>query len=185
MHSKIILFTLTALLGLSYHSSTSHAAEFPTRLKPITEIKKITDLPSTEVQSETKTPTPASTKDFAKIQAVLNQHMGQPYTWGGNGPTTFDCSGLTKFVFEHALNIHLKRTAEQQFNQFPHVQPSATKPGDLIFFSYNDGQSIDHVGIVVAGDHMMIDAQSKGVMRESYLAPWWKDSIAGFARVLK
>lgn len=184
MDIRPILLSTTTLLGLTLGVTTASADVFSTALKPITTIGSIRISPSTEVQPPSSKPVQyASSEPFQKIQNVLNQHMGQPYVWGGNGPNSFDCSGLTKFVFAHALDIDLKRTAEQQFHQFPHVKHRDVRPGDLVFFSYNHGATIDHVGIVVDGQNMMIDAQNQGVIRESYMAPWWQDSIAGYARV--
>lgn len=184
MRIKSIIVSLVIFFGFLFASHSALANVFSINLKPIIKIDQTEFRPSSEVQLPGKdTRKTASSSSFDKIQNILNQHMGQPYVWGGNGPNSFDCSGLTKFVFEQALNIHLQRTAEQQFNQFEHIPHRNVGPGDLIFFSYNHGKTIDHVGIVVKGNNMMVDAQSRGVVRESYMAPWWTDSIVGYARV--
>ncbi len=35
------------------------------------------------------------------IVAYASNFIGTPYAWGGNGPSTFDCSGFTSYVFRH------------------------------------------------------------------------------------
>ncbi|MCD5257130.1 MAG: NlpC/P60 family protein [Pediococcus pentosaceus] len=179
MHTKLLLSSMTVLMGLTFsiHSVSAHG--FSPQVAPLS------DSPSAEVHHPSSQPSSASSNSFTAIQTVLSQHMGQPYLWGATGPTAFDCSGLTQYTFKKALNLNLNRTAEQQFNQFRHVSHDQVRPGDLIFFSYNHGQSIDHVGIIVEGQNMMVDAQNRGVIRECYLVPWWRGYIAGYARVIE
>jgi cell wall-associated NlpC family hydrolase len=179
MHTKLLLFSTTVLLGMAFgiHGVSAHGCP--------PEPTSNSTSPSAEVQTEPLQSHLSSPTSFGAIQNVLSQHMGQPYLWGATGPTAFDCSGLTQFAYKQALNINLNRTAEQQFNQFRHVSHNQVHPGDLIFFSYNGGLSIDHVGIIVEGQNMMVDAQNHGVVRECYMAPWWQGFIAGYARVIE
>ncbi|MDV7693904.1 CHAP domain-containing protein [Pediococcus parvulus] len=124
-----------------------------------------------------------STAKYSDLISLLKKQLGKSYVYGAVGPDTFDCSGLTQYIFKNALNKTLPRTAQTQYNAFDHVSHSNVKPGDLVFFSYNGGATIDHVGIVVSGDNQMIDAQDRGVIKESYMASYWKPYIAGYAHV--
>lgn len=124
-----------------------------------------------------------ATQKYSDLYQTLRQQLGKKYVWGAVGPDTFDCSGLTQYVFSKALGKKLPRTAEAQYNAFDHVSHDKVKPGDLVFFSYNGGATIDHVGIIVSGDNQMIDAQDRGVIKESYMASYWKSYIAGYAHV--
>lgn len=79
------------------------------------------------------------------------QYLGCPYVWGGNGPNSFDCSGLTKYVYNH-FGYTLNRTASYQLHNGVAVENniSALLPGDLIFF--DNGQvstPVSHVGIYI------------------------------------
>ena len=50
-------------------------------------------------------------------QSVVDEaasHLGVPYVYGGTTPAGFDCSGFTRWVFEHALGVALPRTAAEQ-----------------------------------------------------------------------
>ena len=42
------------------------------------------------------------------------QYLGAPYVWGATGPTSFDCSGFTSFVYANAAGIDITRTTYSQ-----------------------------------------------------------------------
>ncbi|MFB7734259.1 NlpC/P60 family protein [Streptomyces sp. NPDC056112] len=88
--------------------------------------------------------------DFARAQ------IGKPYVWGGSGPGSYDCSGLTQASWKSA-GISLPRTTWDQVQAGTTVPVSAAEPGDLVFF-YDD---ISHVGIYI-GNGMMIHAPHSG-----------------------
>jgi cell wall-associated NlpC family hydrolase len=92
----------------------------------------------------------------ARAIAVALAQAGKPYSFGGNGPYSFDCSGLTKFAYA-AAGVALPRTAAEQFAAVPHVPLAQAEPGDLLFFY----AGVDHVGIYL-GDGLMVDAPHAG-----------------------
>jgi cell wall-associated NlpC family hydrolase len=69
---------------------------------------------------------------------------GAPYRYGAAGPSRFDCSGLTKWVYAKA-GKRLPRTAAQQYAATIRVRPASRRPGDLVFF-ISRGR-VYHVGI--------------------------------------
>lgn len=89
--------------------------------------------------------------------------IGKPYVWAAAGPDSFDCSGLTQYVWGKA-GVYLGHYTGDQWNEGVHVTRDELQPGDLVFFAYNtsDPSSIHHVGIYV-GDGEMIDAPYTGV----------------------
>lgn len=125
----------------------------------------------------------STNKKYSDLINLLRKQLGKSYVYGAVGPDTFDCSGLTQYVFKNALNKTLPRTAQAQYNAFDHVSHHKVQPGDLVFFSYDGGATIAHVGIIVSGDNQMIDAQDRGVIKESYMVSYWKPYIAGYAHV--
>ena len=183
MNYRSILFTtaIATMGAFSFGHSPVSAHSLPANSPLLT--ASISETPQPKV-SQSFSAASAAPADFNQLETVLNQHLGQPFAWGATGPTAFDCSGLTQFAFRQALGLNLNRTAEQQFQQAQRIDATAVRPGDLVFFSYNHGQTIDHVGIVVNGNHLMIVAQNRGVIRESYATPWWQPFIAGYGRVL-
>lgn len=88
------------------------------------------------------------------VLAAARAELGSRYVYGAEGPDTFDCSGLTQYVYGVA-GISLPRTAAQQQKSATRV--STPRPGDLVFY----GSPATHVGIYV-GDGKMIDAPHTG-----------------------
>ena len=84
--------------------------------------------------------------DFALAQ------VGKAYAWGGNGPSAYDCSGLTTAAYKQA-GITLPRTSYSQWTVGTPVSLAELQPGDLVFY-YSD---ISHVGIYI-GDGRIVHA---------------------------
>jgi cell wall-associated NlpC family hydrolase len=104
------------------------------------------------------TPATAVSATTATAQAAVNTAMaqrGKPYRWGGAGPSSFDCSGLTSFAYR-AAGIALPRTTAAQAHAGAPVSRAHLRPGDLVFF-YNGG----HVGIYV-GNNQVVHAPTAG-----------------------
>jgi len=117
--------------------------------------------------------------------AILNyagQFVGTPYVWGGTTPKPgFDCSGFTQYVFNH-FGIALNRTSQSQYLQGMAVSRSDLQPGDLVFFqTYARGAT--HVGIY-AGNDVMIDSSSGGVVYENMANSYWAPRYLGARRVV-
>jgi cell wall-associated NlpC family hydrolase len=93
-----------------------------------------------------------------KVLVEAKRHQGTPYQWGASGPSSFDCSGFTRYVFSR-FGRELPRTAAQQASATQRVAAAAKKPGDLIFT--HRGGGISHVGIY-AGNNVMWAAPKAG-----------------------
>ncbi|HFC9131612.1 TPA: glucosaminidase domain-containing protein [Enterococcus faecium] len=133
--------------------------------------------PSTANQSSIENPSSASSDFVVKspIDAVLPtnatnvqqaivreafKHLGKPYVWGAKGPNTFDCSGLTYYVYMKATGHYIGGwTGEQQYagTQIP---VSQAQPGDLVFWGPSSGVT-HHVGIYI-GNGQFIHAPQPG-----------------------
>jgi cell wall-associated NlpC family hydrolase len=100
----------------------------------------------------------ATTPGSAAVQEA-SRHNGQPYHYGSTGPTRFDCSGFTLYVFSR-FGKHLPHSSSAQYNAVRHVPKSSKQVGDLVFFRSSSG-SINHVGIY-AGNGKMWDAPKSG-----------------------
>jgi peptidoglycan DL-endopeptidase CwlO len=89
--------------------------------------------------------------------------LGKSYVWAASGPSHFDCSGLTMYVYGQA-GVYLPHSSGAQYSSGRHVSQSELRPGDLVFF----GSPIHHVGIYV-GNGDMIEAPEAGEsVRVSY-----------------
>jgi cell wall-associated NlpC family hydrolase len=91
------------------------------------------------------------------------RQIGRPYQWGGAGPDTYDCSGLTMQAWARA-GVQLLHYTGYQWQEGPHVPLEDLQRGDLLFFATNtaDPGTIHHVGIYI-GNGMMVDAPYTGV----------------------
>lgn len=97
----------------------------------------------------------------ARVLEKAKDYLGVPYRRGGNGPTSFDCSGYVRFVFGH-FGFDLNRSSHAQATQGIPVAPDALQPGDLLFFRTLGRKSrISHVGIYL-GEKLFIHAGSWG-----------------------
>ncbi|HEX8861280.1 MAG TPA: NlpC/P60 family protein [Actinomycetes bacterium] len=89
--------------------------------------------------------------------AYAKAQLGKPYIWGAEGPSGFDCSGLTMTAWKSA-GVSIPRVSRAQYGIGRHINSmSALEPGDLVFF----GHPIHHVGMYV-GNGTMIEAPYTG-----------------------
>jgi hypothetical protein len=113
--------------------------------------------------------------------ALAASLIGRPYVWGAEGPRSFDCSGLTQYVFGR-FGVELPRRAIQQSRE---GDPAGTRlrRGDLVFFANDARRSlVTHVGIYEGGG-MMIEASKRHgkVRRDSLDDTYWVERFM-FAR---
>ena len=88
--------------------------------------------------------------------------LGKPYLWGGAGPYSYDCSGLTMDAWAQA-GVPLQHWTGYQWPSGPHIPISQLRRGDLVFYATNtaDPNTIHHVGIYI-GNGQMVDAPYTG-----------------------
>jgi len=88
--------------------------------------------------------------------------LGKPYQWGGAGPDSYDCSGLTMDAWAQA-GVQLLHYTGYQWEEGPHVPLNELQRGDLLFYATDtaDASTIHHVGFYI-GDGMMVDAPYTG-----------------------
>ncbi|MEV0120243.1 NlpC/P60 family protein [Streptomyces sp. NPDC050703] len=103
-------------------------------------------------------PEPAGTVSSraAAALAAARSAVGRPYVWGANGPSGFDCSGLTQWSYAQA-GVGLPRTSQAQRYAGRQVSLSDVRPGDLV--AYRDDAS--HIGMY-AGDGQVVHAPYPG-----------------------
>jgi cell wall-associated NlpC family hydrolase len=82
--------------------------------------------------------------------------LGKPYQWGGAGPNSYDCSGLTMRSWG-AAGVGLPHSAAGQQGELPSVSLSSLEPGDLVFY----GDPAFHVALYI-GNGRIIQAPHTG-----------------------
>ncbi len=154
--------------------SIGKAEQSPAATDNATQIKIV---PEQEVASD-----PYQSKGMQAASLAMAQ-IGQPYQYGGNSPSGFDCSGLVMYVYG-LLDVFLPRTAEEQASRGRSVSLTEAAPGDLLFFQI-DGRRISHVGIF-AGDDVFVHAPGSGssVQSERVTNDWWRERLVDVRRIL-
>ena len=103
------------------------------------------------------------------------REVGKPYSYGASGPDSFDCSGLTMYVWGQA-GVSLPHSAAGQWDDTIRVPVSDLQPGDLVFYY----SPVDHVGIYVGGGQMIIADHTGTDVRYASI---YRDGLDGGGRV--
>lgn len=82
--------------------------------------------------------------------------LGKPYAWGAQGPTAYDCSGLTSQAWGHA-GTPIPRTSQGQWERLKKIPLNQLRPGDLVVY-FPDAT---HVAMY-AGDGKVVQAARPG-----------------------
>lgn len=91
----------------------------------------------------------------SNIISTAKKYLGTPYVWGGKTPRGFDCSGLTKYVYQqYGINLPAWSNHQTQFGVRSHLKNA--RPGDLV--GWNRG---GHVGIYI-GNGMLLHSPRPG-----------------------
>ena len=137
----------------------------------------VTALPAQEAAAGTLTYTVAGATVTAPnwgakvaVWTALNQR-GDPYSWGGSGPSSFDCSGLTSYSWR-AAGITIPRTSSAQSTYGRYVTKSSLRAGDLVFFY----SPVSHVAMYIGNGYIVHAPSSSDVVRVTKLG--YMDSYA-------
>ncbi|MGH3694358.1 MAG: NlpC/P60 family protein [Pseudonocardiaceae bacterium] len=93
--------------------------------------------------------------------------QGSSYVWGGEGPSTFDCSGLVKWSFAQAGLRGLPHSSQEQARMGRSVSQSQLRPGDLIALY----SPISHIGLYI-GNGLYVNAPQTGDVVKVVPVPW-------------
>ncbi|GHU67168.1 hypothetical protein FACS1894184_06530 [Clostridia bacterium] len=123
----------------------------------------------------------------AQAIAIAKQFLGAKYVYATAGPATFDCSGLTLYVFKQ-LGFNLPHTTRLQCNMGTYIGYENLQMGDLVFFDTIPGNGLqyDHVGIYIAnGQFIHAASGSTGKVTISSLASgYYRNAFTNARRLL-
>lgn len=118
-----------------------------------------------EVKQEASVAAPSS--KGSEVVATAKKYLGCSYVYGGSGPSSFDCSGFTMYVFKQ-FGVSLAHGAVSQSNAGTYVSKDNLQPGDLVIFKDWDNKSIGHCGIYIGGGKFIHAANPKrGVVTDT------------------
>ncbi len=121
------------------------------------------------------------------IEWNAKSFLGTKYVWGATGPSKFDCSGFTQWVYRD-VGIKIPRVSRDQAKVGKYVKYSNLKRGDMVFFDTKKHRSgkVTHVGIYL-GNGNFIHASSgakKVVIYNFDQKPYYKDRFLWGRRVI-
>jgi peptidoglycan DL-endopeptidase CwlO len=124
-------------------------------------------------------PEPAAPSARGSAQRAVDTalaQVGKPYVWGGGGPNSFDCSGLTSFAWR-AAGVSLPHSSRMQYSATTRISRGDLQPGDLVFF----GSPIHHVAMYIGGGSV-VEASRSGVPVRTSSTALGRSDIAGYGR---
>ena len=141
---------------------------------------------SNEINIEENTEDTTSSKNTTGYDIVeyAKTFLGAKYVSGGNGPSSFDCSGFTKYVYNH-FGYTISRTSAAQANNGVQVGKDELQQGDLLIFLNDAKSSIGHVGIYIGGNRFIHAANAtRGVVTDSVNSSYYGPRFVEARRIL-
>lgn len=108
---------------------------------------------------------PAQSGGVSAVLAYARAQVGKPYQWGGEGPDSFDCSGLTLMAWRQA-GVYLSHYTGAQWGETSRVAISDLRPGDLVFYG-SSGETSHHMGLYIGGGRMIEAPYTGANVREA------------------
>lgn len=145
---------------------------------------------TTEAKGKLRNPlSPESQTMIKDLLGEAHRHLGKPYSRGSKGPSAFDCSGFSSYVFRQ-FGIQLGASSRDQYNQGEAIEKNELREGDLVFFTGSRrGGTIGHVGIVVSannetGDFRFIHASNTYGISVTSSSGYFSGRYVGARRII-
>ena len=193
MNKKIILLALLMLLTAGDFANGKVRKKRSTVQKPKIELQERVD----EIDNYDFLYTEGGDDlnyDVVTINNIMDEamsHLGARYRSGSKGPSVFDCSGFTSYVFGRS-NMEIGCSSRDQYAKNMPISRSEMQRGDLVFFtSPGSGRSVGHVGIIVDVDPLtqtfsfIHASSSKGVTITNSNEGFYARRFVGVRRVLQ
>ncbi len=143
------------------YSSKKQQEEAAARAAAAASVSTSTPNRGSSSSSSSSTVAPPASGNASAVLTEAYKHLGKAYVYGATGPSNFDCSGFTQYVYSHAAGIDISRTTYSQINVGVPVSQDQLQPGDLVF------PHAGHVGIYVGNGQMIHAPQTGDVVKVS------------------
>lgn len=193
MNKKIILLALLMLLTAGNFANGKVRKKRSTVQKPKIELQERVD----EIDNYDFLYTEGGDDlnyDVVTINNIMDEamsHLGARYRSGSKGPSAFDCSGFTSYVFGRS-NMEIGCSSRDQYAKNMPISRSEMQRGDLVFFtSPGSGRNVGHVGIIVDVDPLtqtfsfIHASSSRGVTITNSNEGFYARRFVGVRRVLQ
>jgi len=108
---------------------------------------------------------PSNATGVDKVLEIAHSQVGKPYSYGSNGPNSFDCSGFVYYSLKNS-GIAVSRLSSASYatlSSWTTISDSGSLAvGDLVFFKSDSSSTISHMGIYLGGGSFIHAAPSSG-----------------------
>lgn len=128
---------------------------------------------------------PSGTSERGRLAVTFAlAQLGKPYLWGGEGPDSYDCSGLTQTAWARA-GVSIGRVVGQQMSDGVPTTLPALQPGDLVMIPGALGTMArpGHVGMYIGYGLVLHAPRTGDVVRVDQLQPFIRDGLAGLRHI--
>ncbi|MGL6106738.1 C40 family peptidase [Romboutsia sp.] len=123
-----------------------------------------------------------SSSKMDKAMELLNEQLGKKYVWGATGPSSFDCSGLTQYIYKTALGKDIPRVSYDQAEYGQAIKKEDLQVGDLVFFDTMNKGRVSHVGIYVGNNEFIHASNPRDGVKKSTLSGFYDKTYLGARR---
>ncbi len=180
-----------SFIGIGAASAQDVLDAMPKRLAAERVVREVSALTMANVLKPEPVAKKKSNPAGENIVRTALQYIGARYRSGHSGPTAFDCSGFTSYVYKKE-NISINRSSRSQFTQgTPILTVGELKKGDLVFFGGSGStRTIGHVGIVTEVDpesktFNFVHASRTGVKVDSSSSAYYSRRYIGARRIVE
>lgn len=105
---------------------------------------------------------------------LLEEQVGKKYVWGATGPNSFDCSGLTQYIYKEALGKNIPRVSYEQSEYGKAVDKKDLQVGDLVFFDTMGKGRVSHVGMYIGNNEFIHASNPRDGVKKSTLTGYYE-----------
>ena len=117
-----------------------------------------------------------------KMIELAKSKVGNSYVWGATGPNSFDCSGLTQYLYKQ-VGISIPRTSGDQSKGGKAVSRDNLQAGDLVFFDTMGKGRVSHVGFMISSTRMIHASSPKnGIKYDDITSKYYKSKYINARR---
>ena len=121
----------------------------------------MSEIANGETKKPVQSPDQYEEEEIGKMEMLIEEafsHLGTRYRSGAKGPSAFDCSGFTSYVYKQQTGIFVGASSRDQYARNTPIRRDEIQCGDLVFFtSPHSGRNVGHVGIVVDVDPVTLE----------------------------
>ena len=116
---------------------------------------------------------------------VAQNQLGKPYVYAANGPSSYDCTGFTKYCFKQ-IGVNLQRTALNQGYDETYTKINSIsdlRRGDLVYLNtVADADLSDHAGIYLGAGYFIHASSGQHKVVISTLASGYYNRVFSWGR---